>query len=314
VTHVQQEIAHWLGIWLVKEQGHGPSAQAVNCGPTEPTGCTGNGGASNQDEIDELALAYVVETEQKVRSGCTNLLEKWFGESSNDLKETVLGGLQFLADTIQNPFYVNWEDYAGYYGWVYPGETVDGKLVIHFGKTYFDSGMADRVGTITHEAAHHPPLRRRDREHRRRNGPKQYCDVPGCLELARTEPDEAQLNDDNWSFFIDDLVGGGMAAGSPAECSGGGGGGTPPRRRSSPSPPRRRSTTTPGCQTQTESGRECANWNSEAAEQQGYTPSDYPGEYPGGSLGDHSCCRNPDGHTGLWCLTGSLGNDWWEDC
>lgn len=211
--HLQEEVAHWFGIWTVlEEEGpvlQGPMIQG-KCGPREPTGCSGLGGTSNQKEIDRLTLAYLVDVEKKVKSGCGNLLQKWFGSSKWEMKNEVIKGLQFVSSTVKTAYYVNWKDYSGYYGWVYPGEKVDGNLVIHFGKAYFTSGMADRVGTITHEAMHHPPLRRRDRAHRRRAGPKQYCDVPGCLGLAKSDPAEAQLNDDNWSFFIDDIVGGGM--------------------------------------------------------------------------------------------------------
>lgn len=226
-VQLQEEVANWFGIWLVLEE-QGPVAQDVsaqrNCGTVDKTGCSGLGGTSNQREIDRLTLAYLVDTEQKIRRGCNNLMQKWFGSSSSSLIRTVLGGLQFISNTVRGgPYYVNWKNYAGYYGWVYPGEMVGGKLVVHFGKAYFDSRMADRIGTITHEVAHHPPLRRRDRQHRRRNGPKQYCDVPGCLGLARSDPAEAQLNDDNWSFMIDDLVGQGMNnnGGRPSVCSGG---------------------------------------------------------------------------------------------
>lgn len=211
--HMQEEVAHWFGIWTVLEEKgpvlQGPMIQG-RCGTVDTTGCSGLGGASNQQEIDRLTLAYLVEVEKKVKTGCGNLLRKWFGSAKTEMKNDVISGLQFVSNTVKTAYYVNWENYAGYYGWVYPGEKMNGNLVIHFGKVYFTSGMADRVGTITHEAMHHPPLRRRDRRHRRRDGPKQYCDVPGCLGLAKSDPAEAQLNDDNWSFFIDDLVGGGM--------------------------------------------------------------------------------------------------------
>jgi len=221
--HLQEEVGHWFGIWTVLEE-EGPEIQGPmiqgKCG-TEEQGCSGLGGSSNQKEIDRMTLAFLVETEKKVKSGCGNLLQKWFGSSKSEMKNQVITGLQFVSKTVKNAYYVNWENYAGYYGWVYPGEKMNGNLVIHFGKAYFDSGTADRIGTITHEAMHHPPLRRRDRAHRRRAGPKQYCDVPGCLGLAKSDPAEAQLNDDNWSFFIDDLVGGGMDnnAGRGSRCS-----------------------------------------------------------------------------------------------
>jgi len=221
-SELQEDIANWFGIWLVLEETatiQGPSIQA-NCGPREGSGCSGNGGARNQRDIDRLTLAYLVETEQQVRRGCSNLMQKWFGTSSNSFKNEILGGLQFISNTVKKVFYVNWENYPGYWGWVYPGEKVNGKLVVHLGKTYFGAKIADQVGTVTHEVAHHPPLRRRDVAHRRRNGPAQYCDVPGCLGLAKQDPAQAQLNDDNWSFFIDDIVGQGMNnnAGNPSKC------------------------------------------------------------------------------------------------
>jgi len=211
--HMQEEVAHWFGIWTVLDESgpelQGPTIQG-KCGTVDTSGCSGLGGSSDQAKIDRMTLAYLVEVEKKIKSGCGNLLKKWFGSSKTEMKNDVISGLQFVSNTVKTAYYVNWKDYAGYYGWVYPGEKMNGNLVIHFGKAYFTSGTADRIGTITHEAMHHPPLRRRDRQHRRRNGPKQYCDVPGCLGLAKSDPAEAQLNDDNWSFFIDDLVGGGM--------------------------------------------------------------------------------------------------------
>jgi len=227
-SDLQEEVSQWFGIWpVLDDYEQGASIQASLEGEE---GSTGTGGTKNQKEIDRLTVAYLVDTEKKVQAGCSNLMKKWFGSSSSSLKRTLIGGLQFIKKTIQNVHYVNWENEAGYYGWVYPGEKKNGKLVIHLGRSYFRAGMADRVGTLTHEAAHHPPLRRRDRQHRRRDGPKQYCGVSGCLGLAKSEPAEAQLNDDNWSFFIDDVVGQGMN-GKGSTCTGGGGGGSP-----SPSP------------------------------------------------------------------------------
>jgi len=217
-SDLQNDISHWFGIWTtIPEKVAGSLAQAGSrgvknlvYGTVDKTGCTGIGGARNQAELDRITQGYLVDTQRKVRSGCNNLQTLWFGigADSSSFKEQALSYLSNIARILNNVYYVNWENYPGYWGWVYQGEKYQGKYVIHFGEAYFkDRNDANRIGTMTHEAVHHPPMYTTDH---------MYCYDSKCDDLkglARDSKSKARENADNWSFFIDGVVGGGMITG-----------------------------------------------------------------------------------------------------
>eukprot|EP01083_Nonionella_stella_P058874 154118_1 len=64
-----------------------------------------------------------------------------------------------------------------------------------------------------------------------------------------------------------------------------------------------------GCQNTTIEGVPCAKWGSETPHSG--TLSD--ASNPNTGLGDHNYCRNPDGHTTIWCYTLDP-NTRWADC
>lgn len=76
-------------------------------------------------------------------------------------------------------------------------------------------------------------------------------------------------------------------------------------------PPAPGPTPAPACVTEGASGITCVKWTSDFARSLGYTPINYPHT----GLGNHNCCRNPDGWTNDWCLTGiDTANGWFTDC
>jgi len=182
---LQIRVANWFGVW--------------------PMNAAANGGAENQAELDALANAYVVQVLQGLSAGELNsMVEKWFGASGNQVLNLVRDGVVHIQSVMQSPWYINHPDEEGYYGWVLsPYEQAsNGTWPIHLGGAYFAADTANRVGTLTHEASHFYPLGTWDR---------MYCDVPGCLDMARDRPKRARENADHFSFFIDEVVGGGMA-------------------------------------------------------------------------------------------------------
>eukprot|EP01084_Bolivina_argentea_P316220 548080_1 len=64
-----------------------------------------------------------------------------------------------------------------------------------------------------------------------------------------------------------------------------------------------------GCLSTTISGKTCQKWTSQSPHTHSRTSQNYPNK----GVGDHNYCRNPDGHTSIWCYT-TDPNKRWENC
>jgi len=162
------------------------------------------GGARNQRELDSTTRAYISRTMRRLNAGQIDAtVRKWFGNSNGATKRLVKNGVLHIQKVMQAPHYINHPNEKGYYGWVSSPyqQSRDGTWTINLGGAYFGSNNALKIGTLTHEASHFYPLGTDD---------YMYCDVPGCLRMARQEPQKAQDSGDHFSFFIDEVVGGGM--------------------------------------------------------------------------------------------------------
>jgi len=187
-ANLQVKVANWFRIW--------PSTQQASILST--------GGSENQAELDLITKAYLATTLQKMRAfEIDSLVAKWFGGSNNETLTLVRNGVRHIDNVMQAPYYINHPNEEGYYGWVLSPyeQSSNGTWPIHFGGAYFSSGDATRIGTLTHEAAHFYPLGTDDHI---------YCQVSRCLNMAARQPNKAKTNADHFSFFIDEVVGGGM--------------------------------------------------------------------------------------------------------
>lgn len=64
-----------------------------------------------------------------------------------------------------------------------------------------------------------------------------------------------------------------------------------------------------GNQNKTRNGHTCQKWTSQSPHNHDNTPETKPNK----GLGDHNYCRNPDGHSNIWCYT-TDPNKRWGDC
>lgn len=61
-----------------------------------------------------------------------------------------------------------------------------------------------------------------------------------------------------------------------------------------------------GLKATTASGLECQKWTVQSPQEHTRTP----GNFPGGGLGDHNYCRNPDNEKRAWCYTMDSKKRW----
>lgn len=129
---------------------------------------------------------------------------KWFGSNDAATKQRVREGLSAISAVLNDPepFFRN--DVAkcnevGALAWVLPGEKNDkGQFIIDICEKAVNYGCdICIVGTIVHEAAHHPALRAKDNTY----------DKNMCLDFAQNDREKAITNAENWGYFLRDLNG-----------------------------------------------------------------------------------------------------------
>jgi len=149
--------------------------------------------------------AFVTRSINKMNKGqATQSLKKWFGKSDGATLNKVKKAVRQVR-TVMNACVLRYHpEETGYYGWVYSpyDKNSNGKYVIHLGGAYINGPVYDKLGTLTHEASHFKPHYTDDHI---------YCDLSGCLRMARNNPRNAFDNADHLAFFIDELNGGAMA-------------------------------------------------------------------------------------------------------
>jgi len=152
-----------------------------------------------------VAQAWVSTAALKMNSGqAGDVVTRYFGSNDAATRLKVKSGINSIRNAIAAPgpyFRTNVAecDKSGALAWVMPGEkNAAGQFVINICDKAVNYGCdVCVVGTIVHEASHHPTVSTTD-----------YCyPLVDCKNLAISNPAHALKNAENFGYFLRDING-----------------------------------------------------------------------------------------------------------
>jgi len=167
------------------------------------------------ERVSVKAQAYVATAIRKA-SQDSQILETWMGSSSESTRAQMLKVLNSLSVMLSHVDYRTGPQCdEDTYAYVYPSgrwSKAGGNFIFFLCDLYFDSDEGAKIETLTHEGSHHAVaytddicLGKENRDGECKGETAYGRDT--CKLLAKTDPEKAQNNADNFCYYINDING-----------------------------------------------------------------------------------------------------------